>query len=243
MRLFHQLAESGAVRPARPLARVLPVSLGLHALAAAALLAMPFLTPEALPEPARRPMGGLIVAPHAPVRVAAQVSTGAAVVRRERPQPPRTSEPTASVAPAPAALTSFETGEVESDGAGIVGPCPDCVQDADAIGSAGFSFEPSAPPEPAVVRVGRGVEPPRKLRHVAPLYPELARRARVEGTVTLECVIDPQGRVAQARVLSGSPLLDEAALDAVRQWLYTPTRLGGVPVAVILTVTVRFELR
>jgi protein TonB len=241
MPLFHQLAESGRVRPARPLGRVLPLSLGLHALAAAGLLAVPFLTPEALPEPARRPMGGLIVAPQAPARVVTEVRTGGGAVRRERRQPQRPSEPAPSVAPA--APTSGETGEAESDGTDSVGACPDCVLDGDPSGSAGFSFEPSAPPEPAVVRVGRGVEPPRKLRHVAPLYPELARRARVEGTVTLECVIDPQGRVAQARVLSGSPLLDAAALDAVRQWLYTPTRLGGVPVAVILTVTVRFELR
>jgi protein TonB len=104
-------------------------------------------------------------------------------------------------------------------------------------------MESVAAPEPRLVRVGNGVEAPRKLRHVAPVYPELARQARVQGTVTLECAIDPHGRVAQARVLSGSPLLDAAALDAVRQWVYTPTRLNGIPVAVILTVTVRFELR
>jgi protein TonB len=65
----------------------------------------------------------------------------------------------------------------------------------------------------------------------------------VEGRVLIECVIDTGGRVAEARVVSGTPLLDQAALDAVRQWRYRPTLLDGVPVAVQMTVTVHFRLR
>jgi protein TonB len=60
--------------------------------------------------------------------------------------------------------------------------------------------------------------------------------------VILECVIDPRGRVAEVKVLRGVPLLEEAAVDAVRQWVYTPTLMDGVPVPVLLTVTVRFGL-
>ena len=58
----------------------------------------------------------------------------------------------------------------------------------------------------------------------------------------LEAVIDREGRVARATILRGMPLLSEAALEAVRQWSYTPTLLNGVPIAVVMTVTVRFEL-
>jgi protein TonB len=92
------------------------------------------------------------------------------------------------------------------------------------------------------VRPGGDLQPPTKLRQVAPAYPELARQARVQGVVVLDCVIDPSGRVADVKVLRGHSLLAPAAVDAVRQWLYTPTRLNGVPVAVLLTVTVRFTL-
>jgi TonB family protein len=92
------------------------------------------------------------------------------------------------------------------------------------------------------VRPGGDLKPPTKLRQVAPAYPELARQAGIQGMVVLECVIDPSGRVADVKVLRGHPLLESAAVDAVRQWLYTPTRLNGVPVAVLLTVTVRFTM-
>jgi protein TonB len=93
------------------------------------------------------------------------------------------------------------------------------------------------------VPVGGHVRAPRKLRHVDPEYPPLARAARVEGRVVVECVIDTDGRVAQARVVTGRPLLDDAALQAVRQWRYRPTLLDGVAVAVQMTVTVEFHLR
>jgi len=86
------------------------------------------------------------------------------------------------------------------------------------------------------------LRPPAKVRHVVPAYPELARRAGVEGVVVLECVIDPSGHVAEVRILRSQPLLDAAAVGAVRQWVYSPTRLNGVPVAVLLTVTVQFKI-
>lgn len=96
--------------------------------------------------------------------------------------------------------------------------------------------------EPPPLRVGEGIVEPRKLHSVPPVYPELARQARVQGTVVLECTISPEGRVTDVRVLRGVPLLDEAARDAVRQWVYTPTLLDGRPVPVIMTVTVNFRL-
>ena len=66
--------------------------------------------------------------------------------------------------------------------------------------------------------------------------------SRVEGTVVLEAVLDVTGRVESVRVLGSQPLLDDAAVRAVRQWRYTPTELNGVPVPVLMTITVRFSL-
>jgi protein TonB len=100
---------------------------------------------------------------------------------------------------------------------------------------------PSAPTnEP--VRVGGNIKEPKKVRNVDPKYPDIARTARVQGVVILECVISPQGKVTEARVLRGIPLLEQAALEAVKQWVYSPTLLNGVPVPVVMTVTVNFRL-
>jgi protein TonB len=102
---------------------------------------------------------------------------------------------------------------------------------------------PQAPPPPqAAVRVGGQVKAPKKIKNVDPVYPELAQQARVQGVVILECTIAPQGRVTDVKVLRSIPLLDQSAIDAVKQWTYTPTLLNGVPVPVIMTVTVTFAL-
>jgi len=105
------------------------------------------------------------------------------------------------------------------------------------------SAPPPPPPPPEPVRVGGNISPPTKTRDVPPNYPEVARAARVQGVVILEATIGPTGNVTAVNVLRSVPLLDEAALDAVRQWAYTPTLLNGVPVPVIMTVTVNFQLR
>jgi protein TonB len=90
--------------------------------------------------------------------------------------------------------------------------------------------------------VSQLVQLPRKIVDVRPTYPEIARLAHVEGTVVLEAIVNPAGRVDHLRVVASVPLLDAAALDAVRQWRYTPSVLNGQPVAVLMTVTVRFTL-
>jgi protein TonB len=91
------------------------------------------------------------------------------------------------------------------------------------------------------VRVGGDVREPRVIRIVPPIYPRLARQARIAGVVILEATLTAEGAVEEIRVVSGHPLLVEAAIDAVKQWQYEPTLLNGVPVAVILTARVRFE--
>ena len=90
------------------------------------------------------------------------------------------------------------------------------------------------------VRVGGSIKPPMKVKNVAPIYPEIAKSARVSGVVVVEATVGEDGKVMDTKVLRSVPLLDQAALDAVRQWEYTPTLLNGKPVPVVTTVTINF---
>ncbi len=97
--------------------------------------------------------------------------------------------------------------------------------------------------DPAAVRVGGGIAPPTKLVDVQPVYPAAAKEAKIQGVVILEAVIGTNGQVEQARVLRSVPELDQAAIDAVKQWVFTPTQVNGKAVKVIMTVTVNFTLQ
>lgn len=92
----------------------------------------------------------------------------------------------------------------------------------------------------APVRVGGKIKQPMKIKDVKPVYPDMAQSAHVTGTVIVEATIGEDGKVVDAKILRSIPMLDKAALDAVRQWEYTPTLLDGVPVPVVLTVTITF---
>ena len=89
--------------------------------------------------------------------------------------------------------------------------------------------------------IGGQIPEPRKVKNVAPRYPEEAVRAGLQGVVRIECTIDKTGRVTSATVREGVPPLTEAALKAVQKWRYTPTLLNGAPVPVIMIVTVNFK--
>jgi TonB family protein len=107
---------------------------------------------------------------------------------------------------------------------------------------------PAAPPPSsapnAPVRVGGAIKEPVKTKHVEAVYPPIAISARIQGVVFVEAVIGPDGRITSATVIrSASVLLERAAVDAVTQWEYTPTILNGVPVSVVMTVTVNFTIR
>jgi protein TonB len=126
-------------------------------------------------------------------------------------------------------------------------PSIDGVLTGTDIGAA-LAAPPAPPPPPPAptpaspVRVGSGVRPPQRVVTVDPAYPAAARAARIEGIIILEATIDVDGRVISIKVLKSVPLLDEAAIAAVREWRYTPTLLNGQPVPVIMTVTVNFAL-
>lgn len=104
---------------------------------------------------------------------------------------------------------------------------------------------PPPPAQPAVtpsapLRAGGIVKEPKLVKLVPPVYPVLASRARIAGTVILEATLTVEGSVEEIRIVSGHPLLIQAAIDCVKQWRYEPTYLNGVPVAIILTAKVHF---
>lgn len=109
-------------------------------------------------------------------------------------------------------------------------------------GSGPAAPPPPKPATPARIKQGGNVTAASILSQTRPLYPPLARQARIQGNVVLHAIIDKEGKVAQLEVVSGHPLLVQAALDAVKQWRYKPTQLNGDPVEVDTTITVTFTM-
>lgn len=168
------------------------------------------------------------------------------------PPPPKTQAPAApaDVNPHAAPRTAPDklvTGDREPLGPPSIGdlgrgPASVGVPGATGVPTVTISAPPPASP-PKPVPVGGNISPPARLSYVPPVYPPLAIIAKKEGMVILEATIDETGVVRDVKVLRGDPLLNQAALDAVRKWRYTPTKLNGVAVPVLLTVTVTFTLR
>jgi TonB family protein len=93
------------------------------------------------------------------------------------------------------------------------------------------------------LRLGSTFAPPRKIKDVKPVYPQVALSAEARGTVIIEVTVGTDGKVRDAKVIHSVPQLDQAALEAVRQWEYEPTRLNGALVALIMTVVVNFAIQ
>jgi protein TonB len=106
---------------------------------------------------------------------------------------------------------------------------------------------PEAPPEPepdGPIYVTGDVQKPEKISAPAPQYTEIARKARIQGVVIVQAIIDEQGNVTNVQVLKGLPMgLSEAAVDAVKQWKFKPATLNSKPVAVYFNLTVNFQLQ
>jgi protein TonB len=190
----------------------------------------------------------------------------AAIVSLQAPKPPRVAAPPppqriAAVRPqqfsavlhqpaqmpARAAVIVDTPPSIGGDRIGVVGvgPGPGNAT-ADILAAAEpVTPPPVAEPEPAraqPIRVSSAVQAARIVRRVMPIYPALARTARISGTVRLQAIIAADGSIAELNVISGPPLLIKAATDAVQQWLYRPTVLNGRPVAVDTQIDVNFTL-
>jgi protein TonB len=162
--------------------------------------------------------------------------------------PPKTPQPVANPNAAPIEAPKQIVPETPSVGVsegvpgGVEGGVPGGVMGG-VVGGLPEAPPPPPPPPQAPVRVGGAIKQPTKLKNVPPVYPPIAQSARVQGVVIIEATIGADGKVKDAKVLRSIPLLDQAALDAVKQWVFTPTLLNNVPVPVIMTVTVNFTLQ
>jgi protein TonB len=211
----------------------LPLSFLVHTSVLAVILVIPVIATDVLPKP-RSIMQ--FVTPYVPVIPAV---------------PP----PTRRASPPPAAAPTGRAPVVAPDSIGVESGVivqPGTVETAGIDGLVGGldvgTFVIDAPPPAAVAPVtplviGGNIKPPARIKYVAPDYPPIALSVKAQGVVIVEAVIGADGKVQQARVLRGKPLLDEAALAAVRSWEYTPTLLNGQPTPVIMTVTVQFTLK
>jgi protein TonB len=230
----------GGSRSSGSRGRLVPVSVALHVVALAAVVIAPLFAVGALPPP-HSPLAyhvTEIVLPKLPpiatgTRRSAARSSSPAIVR---------AAPTAAPASLPTVDVEstgpvFDSAAASGDGIAVDAGVPG------GFGSLGAVQAPAAPPAATPrMRVGGQIRAPQKIHDVPPVYPAIAQRARVEGLVILDASIGTDGRVRDVRVLRSVPLLDRAAVEAVRQWRFSPTLLNGTPVEVATTITVQFRL-
>jgi protein TonB len=265
-RFFEQLLDSNWQKnPRKKRSLTLPVSIAIHVVVLAAVVIVPLMSFGELPEPDQGAVRAFFVEqaappppppPPAPPRAAARPRVERPQMKVETPTvtpkftapievPPKIEDPGVDVGGSDVGVAGGETGGVEG---GVEGGVQGGTVGGVVGGVLGGMPEPEAPPPPpppaptGPVRVGGQIKEPTKVRNVPPVYPEVAKQARVQGVVVLEAVISPSGEVTNVRVLRGVPLLNDAAVAAVKQWSYTPTMLNGTPVAVVMTVTVNFRL-
>jgi len=217
---------------------ILPLSIAAHALAGAGFLIIPLAAEVELPTPMRPSLEMMQIVP-------APLPPEPAVQRPANAQVP---SPAAAPTQAPSAISDEEPTPPGPVGPVVPGALPFGFGPPGAGPGIGTAVDfgpppPPPPPAPEPRRPGGNVREPKKVFDVAPVYPTIAINARKEGTVILEVVIDESGVVSRTRVLRSEPLLDEAALAAVKRWRYTPTLLNNVPIPILMTVTVRFTLQ
>ena len=243
-RLFEDLIDSDTSAHKTNQAKTWPVSLVLHTVIAAVIIILPILQTGLLPEPASA-VKAFFVEPMSAPPPPPPPPPPAPRAARPRPVAPRPvqMDDNAFVAPVevPQEIMPEEGLDLGVEG-GVAGGVEGGVPGGVVGGVVGGLPDAPPPPPQKAIRVGGQIKEPKKLKNVAPEYPDIAKQARVQGVVILECTISPQGKVTDVKILRGIPLLDQAAVSAVRQWVYTPTLLNGVPVPVIMTVTVNFKL-
>ena len=239
--MFDLITGQAVHAPHRPAVPIL-VSIALHAMALTALVIIPLLyVTDQLPQVPD--MMAFITAPLAPPPPppAPAPRTPSTIVAKPVP----TSGHFAAPVEAPARIEAepISSGVGEGVPGGVESGVPGGV-----IGGivAGVSEPPPPPPPPAPrapVRIGGELQAPRLLRRVEPDYPAIASMAAIQGVVILETVVNEKGMVEGVTVLrSAHPVLDHAAIAAVKQWQYSPLLLDGVPAPFILTVVLSFHL-
>jgi periplasmic protein TonB len=241
---FHSLVPREELSRGKSLSATVATSLLLHGVIVVALVIIPLFLREALPEPGEAVRAFFVsptdvAPPPPPPPPPAAAPKVARVVKVQPPVPVDTSRLVAPIE-VPDQIKPEQTLDLGVEG-GVVGGVEGGVPGGVVGGIVGGL--PAAPPPPAkVVRIGGNVIAPKPIKRVDPTYPPLAAAARVAGTVIIEARVGTDGRVLKADVVRGAPLLNDAAVAAVKQWRYKPLLLNGVPTEFILTVTVNFSL-
>lgn len=255
------LAAGTLDRPLRDQHRGAAVtSLAAHAVVLGTIGAALLLATGAIPQVQRAPMMAFVVseppppipAAPRPAPPAAEKPRAAAAARAPlHPVSPGAFLPPPDAAPivAPAGVAPERDGAVATRGSGYGEGAGGEGGSAIAGLLGGIEGVPLAPPPPPPplpvkpVRVGGQIAAPTLVTRVEPVYPPFAVSAHVEGVVILEAMVDEAGLVQSVRVLRGHPVLDDAAMEAVKQWRYSPVLVDGRPVPFLLTVTVTFRLQ
>lgn len=243
------------------LGRLVPASFTVHLVAAAAVVLfvvlaqadrVPRLVKVSAPLVMPVMMSLVPVAEAAPPKAAARAT--APSPPRPVPQPPAAAPPPAAsdedASPPPPleAPSTIAPDRASDDGphgvdAGVEGGVAGGTVGGVAGGVVGGEVVPVVRSRPAgPVRLRAGIDPPRKIKDVKPMYPAFALAGFKRGTVIIEATIGVDGKVQEATVVRSVPAFDRAALDAVRQWEYMPARLDGEPIAVIMMVVVQFAI-
>jgi TonB family protein len=221
--------------------------------------------PRSVPQTVQAKPGANAVPENASTTAPPRLTPQPAVISERIPNAaPATSDPAAawppgsaeSAEPAPkkpslgeAALTKPKLKRRAKSG-GVAAPSLTDTPAVSAAASLGAGLVPESASQPAApvpltppTPVGGDVKPARLLSSVSPVYPSIARSQRLAGDVRIDALIDSNGRVSSMKVISGPPLLHQAAMDALRQWKYQPATLNGSAVPMHLTVTLQFHLQ
>lgn len=234
------LTSSWDKRPRRGLTTL--TSFGLQALVVGGLLVLPLLRPQGLPffrqltapvslgQPAAEPLEARTRMGATP----AVPATSPAIILRQPPRIPAGIPAISDDAPPQVGISGDNVPGAPS---GLSGP-------GGVFNSAGSAAPPIMPAVPPVARPMRlsHMSEGDLLQKITPIYPSLARTARIQGTVVLQAMISRQGTIENLRLVSGHPLLAPAAIDAVRHWRYRPYILNNEPVEVETQITVNFSL-
>jgi periplasmic protein TonB len=240
--MFDDLVESSVVRKKTHKSWAIVVSTIVQACVLIVLILIPLIYTQALP---KAMLTTLLIAPPPPpppppppAEAPKVIKPVARLIQQGKLVQPRA---------IPKQVAVFKEAELPPEapvtGGGVLGGL-----DGGLLGGLGAGPAVAAPPPPPPpkqtqrIKLGGQVVAAKLVAQPQPVYPPLARQARIQGNVVLHAIIDKDGRVGELQVISGHPLLVQAALEAVKNWRYQPTQLNGDPVEVDTTITVSFVL-
>lgn len=239
--MFDDLVDSSPVNRRRTNPWAFAISLAFQALLIVSIILVTMIQMEALPESMQLTFLAAPPPPPPPppppakvirrvVRRVSQVQAGKVIAPKVIPKE----------------IAEIIEEEIPPDVGGVMGGVPGGIgggQMGGVIGSVIGGIPSAAPPPPAApIRISSGVQEAKRVRYVQPVFPPIARQARITGTVRLEATIGRDGSIQNLKPLSGHPLLTQAAIQAVQQWRYAPTLLNGQPVEVITLIDIIFRM-